>query len=172
MGAGELPTCDTAGVFSPVPAVVASLQTAAALKILAGKPQSAGQTLFTIDLWENQLRAIPADESKRADCIACGQHRFEFLDDRAGGAATSLCGRNSIQVRPPSRRSVVLDLDALGGKLEAAGAIDVKRTPHLLRCRLEQAELGLTIFPDGRLIVQGTNKGELARSVYSRYIGD
>jgi adenylyltransferase/sulfurtransferase len=167
MGVGELPTCDTAGVFSPVPAVVASLQVSAALKILVGQPSAAGQHLFMVNLWENQLRAVCADDSKRDDCVACGVRRYEFLDHRASSATTSLCGRNSVQVRPAT--GAKLDLDQLAGKLRNAG--DVERTPHLLRCRLQTGALDLTVFPDGRLIVQGTNDKERARSVYAKFIG-
>lgn len=166
--AGELPTCDTAGVYSPVPAVVASLQSSAALKILVGASEAAGEQLFVIDLWANQFRAIPASDAKRPDCAACGERRYEFLERRAEGATTSLCGRNAIQIRPPGRPA--FDLTDLAAKLAGAGTLE--RTPHLLRCQLlEPADLKLTVFGDGRLIVHGTADPDRARSIYARFIG-
>ena len=168
-GAGELPTCDTAGVFSPVPAVVASLQAAAAIKILVGKSEAAAEELFVIDLWENHLRAISTAAAKRPDCIACGQRHFEYLEHRAGSATASLCGRNAIQIRPANWRTAI-DLSDLAAKLAGAGKLE--QTPHLLRCQLtEPADVKLTVFADGRLIVHGTADPERARSIYARFIG-
>lgn len=168
-GPGELPTCDTAGVFSPVSAVVASLQASAALKLLAGQSQAVGDELFILDLWNNRLRATSTADAKRADCITCGQRRFEFLDNRAGSATTSLCGKNAVQVRPP-RNGKILDLQSMARKL--SGVATVERTPYLLRCRLgDQPEIKLTLFGDGRLIVDGTADAERARSIYARFIG-
>ena len=168
-GAGELPTCDTAGVFSPVAAVVGSIQTSAALKLLSGQSGAVGDELFVLDLWNNRLRATSTAEMKRDDCPACGLGRFEFLDRPPGGGAVSLCGRNAMQVRPPGGRGGI-DLPALAGKLAAVGAVEL--TPHLVRCSLRDAtSLRLTLFADGRLIVQGTNDPIQARSLYARYIG-
>jgi molybdopterin/thiamine biosynthesis adenylyltransferase len=167
-GPGELPTCDTAGVFSPVAAMVASLQAAAAIKLLVGDYESVGQELFVLDLWKNRLRSTPTLDAKRSDCIACGLRKFEFLDSRMGRATTSLCGRNAVQVRPAGR--VMVDLMMLAEKLGSAGPVE--RTPHLVRCKLRGAEdLQLTVFGDGRLIVQGTGDSDRARSIYARYIG-
>lgn len=167
-GPGELPTCDTAGVFSPVAAVVASLQAVAAIKLLVGDYESVGQELFVLDLWKNRLRTTPTLDAKRGDCVACGLRKFEFLDSRTASATTSLCGRNAVQVRPAGR--VMVDLMLLAEKLGSAGPVE--RTPHLVRCQLQGAEdLQLTVFGDGRLIVQGTGDSDRARSIYARYIG-
>jgi adenylyltransferase/sulfurtransferase len=167
-GPGELPTCDTAGVFPPVAGIVASLEASMALKILAGSPRAAADRLFTMDLWENRIRATSTSDSKRADCVTCGKRHFEFLEHRAGSATTSLCGRDAVQVRPPSPRTK-LDLPAMAEKLRPAG--EVQRTPYLLRCHLAAAGLNLTLFPDGRLIVQGTTDPDRARSIYAKYVG-
>ncbi|HWE96178.1 MAG TPA: ThiF family adenylyltransferase [Tepidisphaeraceae bacterium] len=167
-GPGELPTCDTAGVFSPVAAMVASLQTTAAIKLLTGAQDAVGYELFSLDLWNNRIRTTSTIDAKRADCIACGRRQFQFLEHRAGSASTSLCGRNAIQVRPAGK--VTMDFNALESKLGSSGAVE--RTPHLVRCQLNGPEdLKLTVFRDGRLIVQGTGDSDRARSIYARYIG-
>jgi molybdopterin/thiamine biosynthesis adenylyltransferase len=168
-GAGELPTCDTVGVFSPVSAIVASLQAAAAIKLLAGKSEAVKPELIVMDLWDGGIRSIAAADSRRDDCIACGLRHFEFLDQRGGSATVNLCGRNAVQVRP-APKSPGVDLSALAAKLSGAGAME--RTPFLLRCALNGlGDLKLTVFPDGRLIVQGTTDPDRARSIYARFIG-
>ncbi|HWE03987.1 MAG TPA: ThiF family adenylyltransferase [Tepidisphaeraceae bacterium] len=168
-GPGELATCDTVGVFSPVSAIVASLQAAAALKLLAGRRELVKTELNVIDLSDGGIRAISAVDARREDCIACGRRRFEFLDQIIDGAAVSLCGRNAVQVRPASK-SANIDLSSLAEKLSGVGVVE--RTPFLLRCTLNMpGDLLLTVFPDGRLIIRGMADPESARSLYARFIG-
>jgi adenylyltransferase/sulfurtransferase len=149
---------------------VASLQVVEALKILIGD-ESAGRELVTVDVWPLRVRAISLADARRAECPCCGERKFEFLDARAGGAATSLCGRNTVQVRPVTNGTTI-DLDALAGRLGAAG--EVERTPFFVRCVLREGGEGgmtLTVFPDGRTMVHGTSDPAVARSVHARYVG-
>ena len=166
-GAGELPTCDTAGVLGAAAGLVASLQVAEAMKILLGD-RSAASELVTIDLWPLRIRTIATAGARRADCLACGQRRFEFLDARPGAAATSLCGRNTVQVRPPTI-GAGLDLKQVAARLETAGVVE--DSPYFLRCTLRENGLTLTLFPDGRGLVHGTSDLSVARSLYARYVG-
>ena len=74
-----------------------------------------------------------------------------------------------MQVTPAEPAAV--ELDAVASRLAPFGV--VTRTPYLLRLNLadDGRPLQLTLFPDGRLIVGGTNDVERARSIYARYIG-
>jgi adenylyltransferase/sulfurtransferase len=165
--AAELPTCDTAGVLGPAATLVASLQVAAALRLLAGKSE-ATEPLITVDLWQSRFRTISMSDAKRPDCVTCGQRRFEFLDSPSSQRSTSLCGRNSVQVAP--KHSLPMDLKLLATKLSPTGI--VKQTPYLLRCELhDPPEIHLSVFPDGRAIVHGTADLERARSIYARFVG-
>jgi molybdopterin/thiamine biosynthesis adenylyltransferase len=165
-GAGELPTCDTAGVLGPVAAIVGALQAMAAMRLLLG--DSAG-SMIALDGWSGRFRTLDVSRDRQHDCPCCGQRRFEFLEHRSAGGTTSLCGRDAVQVTPKVNASI--DLKAMASKLGSAAG-DVEATPFLVRCHLaEPAGLHLTIFADGRLIVKGTTSSELARSVYARYVG-
>ena len=58
------------------------------------------------------------------------------------------------------------------GKILQEGVGEVQETPFLVRCRLHgEAASSLTLFADGRLIVTGTTDGDIARSLYARYVG-
>ncbi|MCP5114647.1 MAG: thiazole biosynthesis adenylyltransferase ThiF, partial [bacterium] len=50
-GSGAQPTCETAGVLSPVTAAIAAIQTGDALKILAGRADAVLARITTIDVW-------------------------------------------------------------------------------------------------------------------------
>ena len=166
--AGELPTCDTAGVLGPVAAVVAGLQAVAAIKLLVGGSVGATDGLTTMDLWAGRMRAVSVEGAKRPECPTCGGRVFDYLDQSAGERSVSLCGRNAVQVRPSNGNR--LNLDELAERLRPVGAVE--RTPYLLRYPLDpQGVLRLTVFPDGRAIVHGTNDLHRARSLYARYVG-
>ena len=64
--------------------------------------------------------------------------------------------------------SAPLSLEALEKRLQGAGT--VTRNAFLLR--LEVDRYRLTVFPDGRAIVGGTDDIAEAKTVYARYIGN
>jgi adenylyltransferase/sulfurtransferase len=164
-GPGEIETCDTAGVFAPAAAIVASLQVAAAVKILLG--DTGTLPLTTIDAWAPRVHEVSTSGARSDDCPTCGKRRWEFLD-AATTPTTSLCGRDTVQVRPASS-NVKLNPDEVERRLAAVG--DVQRTPFLIRCALRDGGLKVTVFMDGRALVHGTDDAAVARSTYARYIG-
>jgi molybdopterin-synthase adenylyltransferase len=159
---GLTETCDTVGVIGPAVAWVAAIQTAEALKLLAGRTDALHNSLISGDVWRNQFQQVrPAIDPH---CRACQRRDFTCLEGR-GPNHTTLCGRNSVQIHPAGARA--LDLAALTTRLEHFGA--VVANPYLLKCRLDPYEL--TVFADGRAIVKGTRDAALARSLYARYVG-
>lgn len=182
---GTMPTCETAGVLGPAVSFIAAHQAAEAIKLMTGAVDAIDRTLWSVDLWSNELRRLDVSAARDPDCPCCGRRRFDFLDGRSGALTSSLCGRDAVQVipadppradDPPDR---FLDLRRLADHLAPHGAFTV--TPFLLRGRLhressEPAEVGdgaleLTVFPDGRAIIHGTDDLARARTVYARYIG-
>jgi adenylyltransferase/sulfurtransferase len=166
--AGELATCDTAGVLGGAASVIASMQVAAGMKILFGEIEDAAN-LISVDLWPVRVLAISTLGARRPECPACGTARsFDFLDAPRTHGATVLCGRDTVQLRPASGSGAV-ELEALAAKLSAAG--QVQRTPYFVRCALRDAPLTLTVFCDGRILVHGTSDLAVARSAAARFVG-
>lgn len=162
---GSGPTCDTAGVAMPAVTVVASIQAAEAIKLLAGREELLHGGLWQLDVWGNRFSRVSLDGVReRAECPACAGRRYEYLDER-GQTATTMCGRGAVQVT--SSRAVRLDLEALADRLRAAG--EVALTRYLLRFKTGDVEM--TVFPDARSIIKGVSDPALARSLYSRYVG-
>jgi len=164
--AHELPACDTAGVLGMGASIVGAYQAIEAIKILIGRGASPG--LMRLDFWTPRAHLVSMAEARRADCACCGLHRFEYLDAVGDGVVT-LCGRNAVQVRPGGGR-VELNLDRLGERLAGSGAVE--RTPYFLRLRLhEPAGVSMTIFADGRSLVQGLADPGRAKSLHARFVG-
>jgi molybdopterin-synthase adenylyltransferase len=160
---GAQPTCETAGVLNSITAIIAALQTADALKILAGRIESVRAVLTTVDVWGGGIRQI-AQPAPDPDCPACGARDFVHLEGRRR-APVSLCGRNAVQIHEHARP---LDLAGLRAALLPLG--EVRANEFALRFLTGPYEM--TIFPDGRAIIKGTTDIGLARSLYARYVGD
>jgi molybdopterin-synthase adenylyltransferase len=161
---GAVATCDTAGVIGPIGGVIGSLAAAEALKLLTGHVENLRSGLLWIDVWNNSVQSTPLGKPV-TDCPACQLGRFDYLQGSTASGTAVLCGRSSVQVRPPVPRSVAFE--ELAGRLEAVG--DVTWNPHLLRFAVDG--YSLTLFPDGRAIIKGTEDPAVARGLYARYIG-
>ena len=159
---GNVETCDTAGILSTAVNLAASLQVTETLKFLTGQPHLMRRSLLSFDLWTGERSEITTT-TPRQDCEVCGQHVFNYLAG-IGRPHITLCGRNSVQIHEHHRP---VDLLALRDRLSSLGT--VRANGMLLR--FERAPHTITVFPDGRALVQGTTDIGLARSLYARFIG-
>jgi adenylyltransferase/sulfurtransferase len=155
-------TCDTVGVISPAVNWVSALQVNEALKMLTGKWTLESARLHQGNIWRGEFSSLPVPRS-RADCRACKQREFAYLEGEAQPQVT-MCGRCSVQIHERSRK---LDLGELQKRLEAHG--EVRANPFLLKLSIPPHEL--TVFADGRAVISGTTDPKVARSLYARYIG-
>jgi molybdopterin-synthase adenylyltransferase len=156
-------TCDTAGVLNAAVGVIASIEAAEAIKLLAGKPEALNGRLISCDVWTGKFQSIGI--ARNPECRACARRAFLYLAGEAQPHIT-LCGRDSVQIHERHRR---LDLAELGRRLVSASAAEVHNNDFLLRFRVAPYEL--TVFADGRAIIKGTKDPAVARSLYARYVG-
>ncbi|MCO6454013.1 MAG: ThiF family adenylyltransferase [Pirellulaceae bacterium] len=164
---GSTATCDSAGIVAPIINVIASFQACEALKILAGHREAISRTLNLIEMWDNRLKQINLDGLLAAGgCPGCRGEEYPWLDGQRGSQTAVLCGRNSVQLSFPGRES--LSLEMLARQLEGVGRVTSNR--YLLRLAVD--DYLLTVFPDGRAIIGGTEDVAEARSLYARYIGN
>jgi molybdopterin-synthase adenylyltransferase len=161
--AGVEATCDTAGVLNAAVGVIASIEAAEAIKLLAGKPEALNNRLVSCDVWTGKFQSIGI--ARNPDCRACVHREFRYLQGEAQPHIT-MCGRDSVQIHERHRR---LDLSELGRRLASASAAEVRNNDFLLRFRVAPYEL--TVFADGRAIIKGTKDPAIARSLYARYVG-
>lgn len=163
---GTTPTCDTAGIVGPVVNVVASIQAMEAIKILSGRLEAVSTHLIVIDLWENRIRRVDLRPLReRGTCRTCHGREFPWLDGKRGSHSAVLCGRNAVQLSPDEPKQI--SLEQLATRLASVG--EVFRNPFLLR--LKVSGYALTVFPDGRTIVTGTDDPAVARTVQAKYVG-
>ncbi|MEK5391540.1 thiazole biosynthesis adenylyltransferase ThiF [Margalitia sp. FSL K6-0131] len=160
-------TCDTAGIISPTVQMVVAYQVSEGLKILVEDYESLRKKLVSFDLWSNQHTSISVDKLKKANCPSCGQKPiYPYLDYRNQTKTALLCGRDSVQIRPPS--PVELDLEKLAQTLSKLDG-KVERNPYLVSFIVGNHRL--VMFKDGRALIHGTKEIEVAKTLYYRYFG-
>jgi adenylyltransferase/sulfurtransferase len=177
---GSMPTCDTAGVLGPVVGMIANLQAIEALKVLLGCFDLVSRSLLRFDPWRLERQRVDV-ASLGADgaCPCCGERSFEWLEGGRAQGPVALCGRDAVQVSAPANGRI--DLVVLSERLGAFGEFTTTR--FLTRGDLEgearderngqpaTRPIGLTVFADGRAIVEGTVRLDRARAIYAKYVG-
>ena len=158
---GTIHTCDTSGIIGPAPAVIGSLQTTEAMKILVGAKEL-NRELIIIDVWKGTFHHLKL--TPREGCLAC-HGKYEFLEGKFGIKTTSLCGQNAVQVLNTSVGK--LSFTELAARLKPVA--EVSYNDFMLRFSVSDHEV--IVFPDGRAIIKDTVDESLARGLYAKYIG-
>jgi len=160
--AGTLPTCESAGVLLPAVGLVASMAAGLGLRLVARPRLPFEPALIELDAWSGSVRSLPAPRAP--DCPCCVRRELEFLH-RPGGEALALCGRNTVQIPARGRAH---GLAFLAGHLPAS-ASEIRLHPGLLRFAFEGCRL--SVFPDGRALVEGTADVERASALHALALG-
>jgi molybdopterin-synthase adenylyltransferase len=159
---GTVETCDTAGILNSAVNLAASVEVTEAFKLLTGAKHKLRRSLLSFDLWTNERSEISTAQP-RPDCEVCQQRNFAHLRGE-GRPHITLCGRNSVQIHEHHRPVNLAELEA---KLKPHGKV---RSNNLL-LRFERGDHVITVFADGRALIQGTTDIMEARSLYARFIG-
>lgn len=170
---GMNPTCETAGVLSPVVSIIASYEVNETLKVLSGNWEAVSPTMLSIDTWLNTVKQFKVNRAYDVgECVCCKKRQFEHLDGKYSSSMTTLCGRNAVQL---TQR-----MDTGGGKLNFEQIADrlqlhgkVTSNKFMLRADIQDngESYELTLFTDGRAIVKGTKQPSVAKSIYAKYVG-
>src|SRR5262249_2026065 len=157
---GTVETCDTSGILNSAVNLIGSIQATEAIKFLVGAKDKLRRTLLSFDVWGNEQAEIAASRP-RADCQTCGRREFVHLAGERRPQIT-LCGRNSVQIHERSRP---VDFAEMSTRLGAHGT--VKHNNFVLKFWRDPYEM--TLFPDGRAIIKGTNDTAVGRGLFSKF---
>ncbi|WP_186577237.1 thiazole biosynthesis adenylyltransferase ThiF [Aquibacillus kalidii] len=159
-------TCDTAGIISPTVQMVVAHQVTEALKILVEDDKVLLSKLVSFDLWKNDHTAINVDSLRRGTCTSCGNSPiYPYLHPDNQTKTAVLCGRDTVQIRPP--RQTPRDLVTLADKLSKLGG-KISQNDFLLS--YSSGAIRMVVFKDGRVLIHGTKDVVEAKTLYHRYI--
>lgn len=159
---GTTETCDTSGILNSAVNLIGSISATEAIKFLVGAKDKLRRTLLSYDVWSNEQAEIAAAKPRQG-CQTCEKREFIHLAGERRPQIT-LCGRNSVQIHERHRP---VDFSEMSARLVAHGT--VKHNAFVLKFWRDPYEM--TLFPDGRAIIKGTNDTAVARSLYARFIG-
>jgi molybdopterin/thiamine biosynthesis adenylyltransferase len=192
--AEEGDSCDTRGVLSATVELVVALQVAEAVKWLTGKRESVRGTWLNADIWNFAVREFKLP-SGVASCGKCGcearaigseahsveiglRHRLHNSEDDNCSddldresrlhvrRSAALCGRDTVQVT----LGFALDLEREINYLERLGC-GMTINPYLVKAELPSPYTEkLVLFPDGRVLVQGTSDMAEAERICDEYL--
>ncbi|CUB10220.1 Sulfur carrier protein ThiS adenylyltransferase [Bacillus cereus] len=160
-------TCDTAGIISPAVSLVVSHQVTEALKLLVEDYESLRDGLVSFDVWKNEYSCMNVQKLRKHNCPSCGENAlYPYLNKENTSKTAVLCGRNTVQIRPPHKEE--MDFEQYKGLLKGR-VTDLNVNPYLLSFSVEEKRL--VAFKDGRVLVHGTKDISEAKTIYHRYFG-
>jgi molybdopterin/thiamine biosynthesis adenylyltransferase len=167
--AGAAITCDMAGILGPIINLIASVQCTEALKILTGATGAIRQSLLLIDLWTNYYREMSLASLAPDQCPCCGKRDFPWLEGRRANPPVVLCGRNAVQISPPQPQKWTPE--EVRERLAPYGTPNAPVKANKFLAKAQVGEFEVTLFLDGRAIIQGTQDPAAARSIYAKCVG-
>lgn len=178
---GETETCESAGIFGPVAAMVGAMQAGLAMRLFAEGPERVPAELIRFDFSSLRFTTSSLAGARDEACACCVRREFPL---HAGGSAASqdgcriLCGRNAVEVR---LASAGVDLRRIEDRLRVAGEVasGIHGSTEVVRVELRERAgadspraISILSGEAGVLaIVDGTRDAEKARSAIARWVG-
>ncbi len=161
--AGELETCETAGVLGPLVGMVASVQAATVIELLTAQPNKADTaTMVVLEALPIRMSQLAIDRD--AACPVCVGLRFDYLHGPAPDDA-KMCGQNVWQFK----LGRTLDLPVMAARWQRAG-LQVVATRLMVRGRSGAEHWHFSAFADGRVLVSGFADREKSANIMARYV--
>lgn len=158
----QLGSCEFIGILAPTVSILASYAVAEALKILLGKRDYLREGLLYLDIWSNEHRVMKVP--KNPDCLVCAHGQFEYLNGKKGEEVSVLCGKNQVKywgTHPFQLKSLALSLAPYGKVLQ--------NRFFLKFCPQETPHLEISVYPDGCLVINGTEDEICAKKIALQY---
>ena len=159
--------CDVLGVVPTAVSLVASVAVSLALRHLLGieSNEDLPRTYFVIDAKRISIDSFKV--TRRADCPACGKRIFEYLDKAfKEEVAKPVCGTKAVEITPGKGQGISFE--------EVKKRVDEKRivsvTEYTMKILVSEG-VSITLFRDGRAIIDGTTNTDEAMRIYEEVTG-
>ena len=154
----NMPTCDVRGVLGATPGIVGTIQAMEAVKLLAGIGETLKNKLLVCDFKDMYIATV--EIHRRPDCNICGGQVSEAL--RTQEKLAWLCGRNTVNVNPPSP----IDLDLERARTELSKRFKIILKSSIVIVFKYPGDIEASLFKSGRMLVKNVKSEEDALKVY------
>ncbi len=161
---GESPSCAEIGMDPALVQMISAVEVDIAVKLI-GSPIDFEPRLYKFDAVLPQAKALPMPP-RNENCPVCVRREFDHLQGVDAPKTESICGSDSVQVILNTDR---LDLDRLGKTLTKNG-FDVKVNPYFLRATAPNGT-EYTLFPQGKVVMKGSDEPEQLEVFIASYLG-
>lgn len=159
-------TCDRVGILASASHLTASLQFTQLIKLITQGVTALPNDMIHFDVWEGNFKSIRSDTLVGKRCEGCEHGSFPALLATSGIQTLKLCGRNAVQIQNP--KDFQLSWNKLAERWKDANGVRIGAD----FARVKVPDFELTLFKSGRVIVKGTEDPAIAKSIYSRWIGN
>ncbi len=156
--------CEVLGVVNTIVALTSSISVTLLLKYILDLGVDYN-TLYIVNGKSLEVNKVKVNKNNK--CIACIYKKLEFLEGKRylEGNVARICGTNAVEIIPYS--NIVIDPKEFS-KLFNEETI-VALNPYAIKIRVSD-EITLTIFKDGRTIIEGTIDERYAWKMYEEYV--
>ena len=159
-----LPTCETAGVLTPILAIIASIQVSEAIHLILGRsPALRGKVLF-IDV--NSLSFTNLEIQRREDCPVCGTATAYDHQQTLDTKIISLCGKDSFMASPHNPLEINL-----------SNAINTLKNHYTITLQSElglalttSAGVSINLMKTGNALLKGVSSEKDAQTIYAQLL--
>src|SRR3989441_2201658 len=153
-------SCESLGVTSSVVATIGAIAANEAVKFLLGQTSRLASSLLTLDLAGPDF--VFSKLSKKPDCRECGVAPPAKGSGSDHGEVSILCGENTANIIPKTMQK--LDLERISLRLAAKEVLACSSNVLVYR----EGNLVVSLFRNGRLIIQGVKSEDDARQQSAR----
>jgi len=155
-------TCDTVGVLGSIVNIIGSIQATEAIKWLSGNEQYVTNTMLEFNVWTQSSMKIDLSQARNANCSVCMKKQFSLLQTEHNEQKNAvLCGRNTVQAFHPN-----LNKDSYEkyiNKFKNNRNLSINK----YLCKFNYKDFTITMFTDGRCLIQGISSIENAEIIMS-----
>ena len=159
-----LPTCETAGVLTPILAIIASIQVSEAIHLILGQaPALLGKVLF-IDV--NSLSFTNLEIQRREDCPVCGTTTTPNHQQTIDTKIVALCGKDSFMASPHHP----LEIDLTDAIIALKNHYTVTLQSELGLALMTPTGVSINLMKTGNALLKGITTEKDAQTIYTQLL--
>lgn len=152
--------CEVIGTINTVVDITVAIGISIVLKSMLGIQHDYSH-LYIVDGKDLEIHRIRVQRDPH--CIACQSKKFEFLDNKNMKRVSRVCGTKAVEIMPIDNLSI--DIETM------VSSIDLRVVGYNRNAaKFSIGEVYITVFSDGRILIEGEDDEVKAFEIFTRNI--